>query len=684
MSENFEEMLSRIQLSVRILTNINSFVEEIKSDLELSMNFNQYSPAHRKCYLIQKEWIKEYKRFYLYDKLLNYINDGNITRIDLFGVKALSNYMFNKHKTEYINNYNKNNKKFIQYSDENNKNIFIPKLSKKFDDSNVSYPNNFEIINEETYKLIIEEHTNKVEKSDLIIVNKRIIIKYNNSKNIILIINLETIGNDCDYLFNLEILLDFHNNKNACDMEFERLKKDNNIILIGINNEATYNRSDENFNIYYLIDRTDDSNDPTIPNFINDYPSGPMTIKNNINHNANIPNIPNNINNNNNNLINTNINNNNQNNILRMSVTNEINSEPLIGLMLENNALPFINPIIECLCHIKSIINFFKYDNSLQVIASNNFNTLSFSLKYLIENIYQTNQRYIDNQNFGISTNIYFIPREFNNKLNILYNHMNNNQEPLVKNYIKFILKKLHEELNIAPLRNNLDKFNFNQNNINIEIIRQNFCTFFLQRNDSTIIKLFHFLKGYHIQCINCNRVIKYGYYMPNNILFPLEQISILKSLNEQNYNIKNKIDLLDCFKYYLGRQNTNEKTLCQFCGQTFLNSSYQEIMVSSPIIFIIIFERNTNCNIIVDFKEELDLSNYVESKGSTKYKLIGVITRVKKNNSSCYQAYCKSFIDNDWYCYQNDFIHLVVNFKQEVINDINSNVEILFYKNLK
>ncbi len=110
----------------------------------------------------------------------------------------------------------------------------------------------------------------------------------------------------------------------------------------------------------------------------------------------------------------------------------------------------------------------------------------------------------------------------------------------------------------------------------------------------------------------------------------------------------------------------------CNICKNRF-PSSYMNIIYSGPKILVIVLNRGKGIEFRVklNFREDLDLTNYIEMKQSgCIYKLIGVVTHLGENGASGhFIAYCRSPIDNQWYRYNDDIVTKVNNFQKEIID---------------
>ena len=170
------------KIFVLMYFNEHLIQQKIKKEIKDVYNFKDY-------YLINREWINEYKEFFLYD----YVIKGKLN---------LENNKDSYNKIKYnLDDITKNKLGQIRLYGEtklDNKirdgNNLIPKMSKKTinsanknDNYSLEIPSNFELINEDIFKLLIQEQffynlegiENKI-KYQILIGNNQMIIKNHN------------------------------------------------------------------------------------------------------------------------------------------------------------------------------------------------------------------------------------------------------------------------------------------------------------------------------------------------------------------------------------------------------------------------------------------------------------------------------------------------------------------------
>ena len=99
-------------------------------------------------------------------------------------------------------------------------------------------------------------------------------------------------------------------------------------------------------------------------------------------------------------------------------------------------------------------------------------------------------------------------------------------------------------------------------------------------------------------------------------------------------------------------------------CGSLYISKIF-----SSPKILILILERwkHNRYDVKLDFKEDLDISQFVLKRNQSKiaYSLYGVITYIDQGH---FVALCKSPIDNNWYKYNGARVKLIKNVNNYII----------------
>ena len=166
--------------------------------------------------LIEKEWFDKFKKFYLCDKIYKLIIDNNLSDLDITEQKIIFNNLFNEF---YTSNSNKN---IILFYDEE-----FPDFIND-NKTNNSFINNFDIINEEIYKKLLNsigmfKYCNaNAKKYEYKQKEKKIMIKYENEEEKCFNLLIGNIGNNCSWIYFPEAIISFPN-KDLLQIEFKNI-----------------------------------------------------------------------------------------------------------------------------------------------------------------------------------------------------------------------------------------------------------------------------------------------------------------------------------------------------------------------------------------------------------------------------------------------------------------------------
>ena len=383
------------------------------------------------------------------------------------------------------------------------------------------------------------------------------------------------------------------------------------------------------------------------------------------------------------------------------------------------DSIPFMNPILHCFTQIEKLVNFFKYSQKYKSFVNSKEKKiyLSNSFKYLIENLWPTNDKYINNSNFHNSyKEKYFSPYIIRDRLIKMNESLDPKNRNSPKDLIIFIILTLHKELNYPNINILLNNIN---NNIipqidekNRQIMLNYYTRNFARENMSIISDLFFSMKEIIINCDKC-KTTKYKFQNFFYLDFQLDEIlknKLRKSLDnssnrftldiidnaENNYIINDQdrnytqvgrfpfksdlivVDILDCFK----NKKTKAKMYCDICKE-YIDLTYFSKITFSPEILIIFLSRFENINSRIKFKfaEDLNIEKYIDLKEyGFSYKLIGVVISLDEpDKDKQFIAFCRSPIDQKWYKYDDCKVSLVRNVHEEIFR--NNIPNILFYQ---
>ena len=386
------------------------------------------------------------------------------------------------------------------------------------------------------------------------------------------------------------------------------------------------------------------------------------------------------------------------------SIDEEFENPPLVGLK-NVGATCYMNATLQCFCNLKKFVNYFKYKlkaEKLEEFKYSGMPNLTTEFKYLIENIWRTNDNnyIIPKYNTRNSNNKYFIPKKFKeaiSKMNPLFEGVHAND---AKDLVNFLIMTLHDELNQAPKKKDLNESNLYIDQSNREIVLKTFIQSFKNDHMSLISDLFYAMTDSVTECLNCHNR-KYNFQIYFFLIFPLEEVRKYKMQNlynstnqnmmflnpmnqmpfQQNFifpnnnqSMINSVNLDDCFRYNQKIEHfIGENAMyCNFCRNQY-PADNQTLLTTGPEILIIILNRGKGIEFKVkcEFVLQLNLYEYIEMKNTGyMYDLVGVVTHMGESNSSGhFIAYCKSPIDKNWYQYNDDLVFPVNNFVNDVIN---------------
>jgi len=613
----------------------------IKQRLSSNMQNNEIF----KCYLVNIDFINNFKNKFNYSKIYNIFSTNNYN-YDNF------NYYLN-----YLNIFQslpeiQETLKSIKDNDIIN-NIRILPARKNFTNNNeYKWPINFELVHEELFKRLLniykisEKEINEIKtyQSQYKVYFGHQTLYINYLKNPIYFFAYNINNNS----YNLFAILKCHINifhallnKHLKSMTFEKVLIQNKIDLNKKNIPQQIINSQKQKILEVILFSENNIIDNSINNNIID---------------KNINNIINNDKEEFKNIIDSNMNNSSEldlNNIMKIdniqnNTITEIKKELNHCLGLENiGATCYMNATIQCLCHIRSLKEYFKNNN--------NFNDKARLTKCFCELI---------NSLWTESDKGYFTPTNFKNlisELNPLFQGIQANDS---KDLIIFIYETIHNELN-NPSENNNYLNNLNNIPEELKLFRESYYA----KNNSIISKIFYSEQSSNLKCSSCG-VNKLSFNIISFLIFPLEKVR--QQLIKQKKENLIYVTLEDCFE-----QNENKEKLfgpnqifCNSCHRSSDAVSYNRLY-NCPEVLTIILNRGKGLEFDVEFKFPMyiNIQKYVEEKNSnTNYELIGLITHLGESGmSGHFIAYCKSPVNNNWYCYNDSQVTKCVDPENEI-----------------
>ena len=221
-----------------------------------------------------------------------------------------------------------------------------------------------------------------------------------------------------------------------------------------------------------------------------------------------------------------------------------------------------------------------------------------------------------------------------------------------------YVLDTLNKELNDNKIQTKNDKVINPLRNYDVNDAKD-IVKLFNENYNTLIGDLFNGLKCTDYICDTCSNIVK-NYQIFNIISCSIEKTFLDKYGENQKLEKGKKVDILDCFKLdekpnlFIG----NNQIYCGKCNTSRDGKSINKICIS-PKIMTIFLDRGLNNRFMcdVDFPEELDINDYLETKGN-KYKLIGVIEHLgQSGETGHFIANCKHF-NGEWYIFSDSSIY--------------------------
>ena len=497
-----------------------------------------------------------------------------------------------------------------------------------------------------------------------------------------------------------------NNNNNMAKMKSKHSEENSSFELFSKNNNLSLEYQDnKNKNDIKDIKQSDNNNNNNINNDdLNKSESGEIDL-NKLNHveDIDVDSMNNNdINNMNSNNINS-MNNNNINNMNSQN-TNNINNDkedeeideideelyieeynPSLGLSKIDNP-KYLNAVIQCFAHIPDltdkIINLHLDEN-----FKNNLNNLKLTKKYrsLLINVFFPEKVYNMNREP-------YNPNKFVNNLYELNPLFQNNTNIELKEFINYLILKLHDELNTKK-NNFIRDSNDTSSNLNKNMQIKNesdslvdFLQNFTTKNNSLISKNLYGITKYTFYCHQCQHSF-YNFQCYSYLYFNLNKVIEYKQ--SRNHREDVEISLTDCLDFYQKTETLrgDKGLFCPLCKQQTESTSIKNIY-STKNVFIFILDRNIGNNFNqskITFKETINLRDYVQykkegEKTREKFFLGGLVNYVGDNyGNETYNAFVKMGKNNDWYCYDDENVY-PVSF-QDIKN--NGYPVVLFYHKL-
>jgi len=527
-------------------------------------------------YLVNKNWMKEFKTFYDYDNIIK----------------------------------NKSNMKNQKFPDNlNNSNYFNTEL---YNNSNV--PINFEIVVKKNFDLILKEinDKNKIQlklkyEFNIYLGDNKIFMQDNNNKFVYYIYSINNKEYTLDYIIKFNQIDNIKSFISKCEPndKFENLISKYGIKL---SFEDDQNIIDDNYN--------------------------------------------------------------------SIGVLKNINSKQVQGkkdpnhcLGLENiGATCYMNATIQCLCHVPNIKNYFQDKQSVFNDINNKQCELTKEFNKLVNNLWKEKS---GNKN-------YYTPTDFKNcisKMNPLFEGIAANDS---KDLIIFLYETMHNEIN---KKDQFQKINAADE---LSLFRNDYYS----KNSSFLIKTFYFEIQSDMTCKSCG-FNKSSYNIANIIIFPLEKIREYKTSRCKDGFAA--VTLEDCFVHYQVEELLcgSNQIYCNNCKQM-ADATTKNILFTSPEVITIILNRGKGLEFDVNFEYPLvlDIDKYViqkEGNDNNKYELICVLSHYGESSmSGHFIAFCKSPVDDKWYCYNDAIVTQSEDPRQQSSGNLDGIPYVLYYQKVK
>ena len=301
----------------------------------------------------------------------------------------------------------------------------------------------------------------------------------------------------------------------------------------------------------------------------------------------------------------------------------------------------YMNATIQCLAHIIKLTKYLlNVRNINKIVSDKNKYKLTNSYIEILNNIWL---------NYSIN---YYSPDNFKNiisEMNPLFAGIQANDS---KDLVLFILETMHNELNEPKNMNEINEITI-QNQYDYETTFKLFKQYFIKNYNSIISNLFYGMYNSMMTCLRCSRTT-HNVQCFNILIFPLEEVRKYKN------KLNNTVDIIECFEYYRKQdymKNSNQ-IYCNNC-KAMSNSNNKTEIIIGPNVLVINLNRGKGLefNVKINFSEYLDIKNFIDYKEAspTFYELIGIVTHFGPSSmSGHFIAFCKSFVDNQWYKYND------------------------------
>ena len=316
----------------------------------------------------------------------------------------------------------------------------------------------------------------------------------------------------------------------------------------------------------------------------------------------------------------------------------------------------YMNASLQCLTNIMSLSN-----QLILMFKNNMLNLKQYPLTFVYSQLLFE---------FQTTSKTYIVPTNFKKTLEVLNPLFQGNQASDAKDFIFFIIERLHQELKPPDNpQNDFGQIDFLQQEIqarNQMLTLINFLNELNTKNTSIVSKTFYGITRSIMRCEGCYNE-KYSFQTFNIINFILKKVKDdKKQLLGEYLDNDYVINLMDAFESDYKQENlTGENMIyCNNC-KSLQNGWMKQNIYQLPSIMIIVLNRGKNNK---DFREQFKideilnfannpniLCNVNNQKTYKKYFLCGVITHLGESGSNGhFISYYRNGMNQKFFCYND------------------------------